>query len=42
MKERIKAILILFLNVLVWLIMLVVSVPVALFILLKRIFVKAK
>lgn len=42
MKERIKSILILLLNGLVWLIMLVVSLPVALFFFLKRIFVKSK
>ena len=39
MKERIKTILILLLNVFVWLIMLIVSLPVALLFSFKRIFV---
>ena len=42
MKNRIIVLLMLLLNGLVWLIMFVVSLPVALFFLIKRIFVKSK
>ena len=42
MRERIKAVLLLSINVLVWLLLLIVSLPIIVFRLVKRIFVKPK